>query len=62
MLGLDDTISAGHSAIRTNVRISAQNATFKQLEELVQWATAHSPIGCTVRNAPTGTLSVEVIE
>jgi hypothetical protein len=62
MLGLDDTISAGHHAIRTNVRITAQNATSKQLEELVQWATAHSPVGCTVRNTPTDTVSVEVIE
>jgi uncharacterized OsmC-like protein len=62
MLGLDDTISAGHSAIRTKVRISAQNATPEQLEDLVQWATAHSPVGCTVRNAPTNTLSIDVIE
>ena len=62
MLGLDDTISAGHSAIRTHVRISAQNAGFEELEKLVQWAAAHSPVGCTVHNAPTSTLNVEVIE
>jgi uncharacterized OsmC-like protein len=62
MLGLDDTISAGHSAIRTTVRISAENATSEQLKELVEWATAHSPVGCTVRNAPTNTLSIDVIE
>ena len=62
LLGLDDTISAGHSAIRTTVRISAENATSEQLKELVQWATAHSPVGCTVCNAPTNTLSIGVIE
>lgn len=61
MLGLDDAISAGHCAIRTNVRISAQDATSEQLEELVQWAAAHSPVGCTVRDAPSNTLSVVVV-
>jgi uncharacterized OsmC-like protein len=60
ILGLDDSVSAGHSVIRTNVRISAQNATPEQLNELVQWATAHSPVGCTVRDAPTNTVHVVV--
>jgi uncharacterized OsmC-like protein len=61
MLGVEDAISAGHSAIRTNVRISAQDATSEQLEELVQWAAAHSPAGCTVRDAPSNSLSVLVV-
>jgi hypothetical protein len=61
MLGLDGTISAGHSALRTNVRISAANATPEQLKDLVEWAAAHSPVGCTVRDAPTNTLSVVVV-
>jgi uncharacterized OsmC-like protein len=61
MLGVEDTISAGHSTMRTNVRISAQNATSEQLEELVQWAAAHSPVGCTVRDAPSNSLSVVVV-
>jgi uncharacterized OsmC-like protein len=61
MLGVEDAISAGHSAIRTNVRISAQDATSEQLEELVQWAAAHSPVGCTVRDAPSNSLSVVVV-
>ena len=60
ILGLDDSISAGHSAIRTNVRISAQNTTPEQLNELVQWAAAHSPVGCTVRDSSTNTLHVVV--
>jgi uncharacterized OsmC-like protein len=61
MLGLDDAISAGHSAIRTNVRISARDATSEQLEELVQWAAAHSPVGCTVRDAPSNSLGVVAV-
>jgi hypothetical protein len=43
------------------VRISAQGATPEQLEELVQWGAAHSPVGCTVRDAPANTLSVTVV-
>jgi uncharacterized OsmC-like protein len=61
MLGVEDAISAGHSTMRTNVRISAQNATSEQLEELVQWAAAHSPVGCTVRDAPRNALSVVAV-
>jgi uncharacterized OsmC-like protein len=61
VLGLDEAISAGHSAIRTNVQISAQDATFEQIEELVHWAAAHSPVGCTVRDAPSNTLSVVIV-
>ena len=58
MLGLDETISAGHSAIRTNVEIAASNASAGELEELVRWAADHSPVGCTVRDAPANTLSI----
>jgi uncharacterized OsmC-like protein len=61
MLGVEDAISAGHSTMRTNVRISAQDATSVQLEELVQWAAAHSPVGCTARDAPSNSLSVVVV-
>jgi uncharacterized OsmC-like protein len=58
MLGLDDSISAGHLAIRTSVEIAASNANSGQLEDLVQWAAAHAPVGCTVRDAPANALIV----
>lgn len=61
MLGLDETISAGYLAIRTNVEIAASNANPGQLEDLVQWAADHAPIGCTVRDAPTNTLNIRTI-
>jgi len=61
MLGLDDQVSAGASALRTNIRIGADNATRGQLEDLVRWAEKHSPVGCTVQDAPANTLSVDVI-
>jgi uncharacterized OsmC-like protein len=62
MLGLDEAISAGHSAIRTNVEIEASNAGTAQLEDLVRWAADHSPVGCTVRDAPANTLSITTHE
>ena len=31
------------------------------LRELVQWADAHSPVGCTVRNAAACSLDIEVV-
>jgi uncharacterized OsmC-like protein len=60
LLGLDDNVSAGHSALRTNVRIGAHNATPAQLEELVRWARDHAPVGSTVRDATPNTLRVAV--
>lgn len=61
ILGLDDQVSAGASALRTNVRIGADNAAPGQLEDLVRWAEKHSPVGCTVQNAPENTLNVLVV-
>ncbi len=61
LLGLDDSISAGHLAIRSNVRIGARDASPEQLEMLVRWARDHSPVSCTVRDAPANTLDVHVV-
>jgi uncharacterized OsmC-like protein len=59
ILGLDEKISAGQSVVRMKVRI-AGNAAPDVLRELVKWADDHSPVGCTVRNAPTYSLDIEV--
>jgi len=61
MLGLDDRISAGMSPLRTSVQIAADNAKPQELEELVRWADRHSPVGCTVRNAPANILTVQTM-
>jgi uncharacterized OsmC-like protein len=61
MLGLDDTVSAGHSAIRTNVEIGATNATPEQLQRLVEWAADHAPVGRTVRDATANAFSVIIV-
>jgi uncharacterized OsmC-like protein len=60
LLGLDDTVSAGHSAMRTNVSVGASNATPDRLHELVQWASDHSPVGCTIRDAPPNALRIVI--
>jgi uncharacterized OsmC-like protein len=61
MLGIDDNISAGHSRLRTDVRIAARNASAQELRELVTWADEHSPVGRTVRDAPKNTLTIEIV-
>jgi uncharacterized OsmC-like protein len=61
ILGQDDTISAGYSSIRTEVRIGSENAKPEQLIEIVHWANSHSPVCCTVRDAPANTLHVVVV-
>ncbi len=60
LLGTDDKVSAGLSGMRMHVKISAEGASPEQLRQIVSWAEAHSPIGCTVRDAQSTTLEVEV--
>ena len=61
MLGLDDNISAGLSAIAVRVKIGAEDRPADQLRELAEWGDRHSPIACTTRSSPTYSLEVEVI-
>lgn len=61
LLGLDETVSAGHAALRTNVKIAADNATPEQLQHLVRFAESHSPVSCTVRDAPPNALRIDVV-
>jgi uncharacterized OsmC-like protein len=58
MLGMDDTISAGLAGMRTRVKI-AGNAPHETLRDIVTWADAHSPVGCTVRQTIGCSLEVE---
>ena len=61
ILGMDEKVSAGHAALRTTVKIASDNAAPEQLEELVRFSEAHSPVGCTVRDAPPNTLRIDVV-
>ena|SRR5688572_18066239 len=60
ILGLDDRISAGQTALRTIVKIAGK-ADAQTLRELVAWSEAHSPVGCTVKDGPTCSLEILVI-
>jgi uncharacterized OsmC-like protein len=60
LLGLDDRVSAALFGLRMVVRIRAANATRDQLEGLVHWADAHSPVACTLRNALAADIEVVV--
>lgn len=60
MLGLDDSVSAGLQNLRVRVRISAPGTPAPELEQLVRWACAHSPVGCT--DTPSAQVDVEVEE
>lgn len=61
ILGLDESVSAGLGSVRTRVRIEAPEATSEQLREIVTWADAHSPVGCTLRQSPAYSLEIDVI-
>lgn len=61
ILGLDENVSAGLASVRMKVKISAPSASPETLREIVEWADAHSPVGCTMRRAPECSLDVEVV-
>ncbi len=62
ILGLDEKISAGQSAMRMKVKIASPDASPETLREIVAWADAHSPVTCTIRQAPACSLDVEVVQ
>lgn len=61
LLGLDEHVSAGLLSLRTKVKIGAEGAAPARLREIVEWAEAHSPVGCTIRQAPRATTDVEIV-
>jgi ribonuclease HI len=46
-----DGVSPALSNLRMEVRIAAVNTDASALRDLVRWAEARSPVGCTVRTA-----------
>jgi uncharacterized OsmC-like protein len=61
ILGLDENVTAGHGPVRIRVRIGAPSTSPDVLRELVEWADCHSPVTCTLRNAPECSLEIEVV-
>ena len=56
LLGLDERVTPGLQGMRIQVKIGAPGTPARELEELVRWACAHSPVGC----ADLGAAQVEV--
>jgi len=61
ILGLDKNVSAGHGPVRMKVKIGAPTASPAVLREIVTWADRHSPVTCTVRQAPQCSLEIQVV-
>ena len=61
ILGLDENVSAGHGPVRMKVKIGAPTASPEVLREIVTWADRHSPVTCTVRQAPQCSLDIQVV-
>ena len=61
LLGADEEVSAGLRGVRTHVKIGAAGASPEQLRQIVSWAEAHSPVGCTVRDAQTTAVEIEMV-
>lgn len=61
ILGLDESISSGHGPVRMRVKIGSPTASPETLREIVEWADRHSPVTCTVRQAPECSLEIEVV-
>ena len=61
ILGMDESITAGHGPVRFKVTIASPAASPETLREIVEWADRHSPVTCTVREAPECTIDIEVV-
>jgi uncharacterized OsmC-like protein len=61
LLGLDENVSAGLGAVRMKVKIAAAAESSDALREIVAWADAHSPVACTMRQAPGCSLEIEMV-
>jgi hypothetical protein len=61
ILGLDESVSAGHGPVRIKVKIGAPTASPDVLREIVAWSDRHSPVTCTLRRAPECSLEIEVV-
>lgn len=59
ILGLEESVSAGLGAVRMKVRIAGDTQS-QALRDIVAWADARSPVGCTLRSAPAYSLDIEV--
>ncbi len=60
-LGIDESIPPGEHGIVIRFRLGAENAAPEQLNELVAWVEAHSPVGDSVRRAIPSKTEIEIV-
>ena len=60
MFDVSDEVAASVDSVRVLVEIGADGATDEELEDLVRWAAAHSPVLSTVSDAVKVGVEVEV--
>jgi len=61
ILGMDDGVTAGFTALRFRVKIGADGVAPSKLRELVEWGDAHAPVCCTVRAPPVAAVEIEIL-
>jgi uncharacterized OsmC-like protein len=60
VVGVFDSVPPGPLSVQVRVRIAADDASAKELRELVHWAEKHSPVSDAVRRAVPVTTEVVV--
>ncbi len=61
MLGMDDSKPAGPLNIKISVRIGAEGVPDETLDEIVEWAEKHSPVGEPLTRVMPTEYTVEIV-
>ncbi len=61
LLGCDENVSAKLEDWQCHVSIGAGAASPELLQEIVAWASAHSPVACTICDAATTETVIEIV-
>lgn len=61
MLGMDDSKPAGPLNMKMSIRIGAEGVSSDQLQEVVEWAEKHSPVGEPLGRVMPTEYAVEIV-
>ena len=61
LLQIDDNISPGPLNVQIDVKLGGKDLSKVQLQELIDWAERHSPVGDAITRAIPHKISVEVV-
>lgn len=60
ILGIDESVPAGPTSVRTKIRVSAPHSDEATVRDLVEWAIAHCPVCDATKRAVPVSVDVEV--